>query len=241
MRIVAWNCNTALHKKFQHLAMLKPDVAVASECEQLGFLSGNRHVYPPSSTVWIGDNPRKGLGVITFGPYSATLSPEYRPDIPYFAPVRIEGPVSFNLLGVWACHNKPNSYVHRIAPTRRAVRAYQRFLASDPSVVAGDFNDNVRFPPHRGNTHWMAVEELGALGLTSAYDHTRNVAQGGELESEPTIYWRDRTLEGPRYHIDYCFVPHRWLNGASVVVGAFEDWISVSDHVPLVVDLNDVC
>ena len=77
------------------------------------------------------------------------------------------------------------------------------------------------------------------MGLASAYHDNRGVAQGGE--SEPTHYWRDRTKDGPTYHIDYVFVPRQWLPRVrSVEVGGFEDWCGagLSDHVPIVVDLD---
>ena len=32
MRLVAWNCNMALHRKVDALRALRPDVAVISEC-----------------------------------------------------------------------------------------------------------------------------------------------------------------------------------------------------------------
>jgi exodeoxyribonuclease III len=66
------------------------------------------------------------------------------------------------------------------------------------------------------------------------------VDQGSDAE-EPTIYWRNRRLDGPSYHIDYCFVPDSWLTSiTAVTVGRFEKWVGncLSDHVPLIVDLN---
>jgi exodeoxyribonuclease-3 len=80
---------------------------------------------------------------------------------------------------------------------------------------------------------------LTAFGLRSAYHQRRCVDQGSE--PEPTIYWRNRKIHGPRYHIDYCFIPDRWINAdLSVDVGRFQDWVGVglSDHVPLTVDVN---
>jgi endonuclease/exonuclease/phosphatase family metal-dependent hydrolase len=40
------------------------------------------------------------------------------------------------------------------------------------------------------------------------------------------------------YHIDYCFIPEPWVPSiTSVEVGAYETWITASDHCPLVVDI----
>src|SRR5882724_11639017 len=104
MRLVAWNCNMALHRKLAALRALRPDVAVLSECaspqrlaERLGAdaLEG--------APVWIGANRDKGLAVLAFNGYRAHLADEvYRRSLRFIAPVRVTGPVSFNLLAVWA-------------------------------------------------------------------------------------------------------------------------------------------
>jgi endonuclease/exonuclease/phosphatase family metal-dependent hydrolase len=71
----------------------------------------------------------------------------------------------------------------------------------------------------------------------------RTTMPGGRagFEPEPTIYWRNRTSDGPHFHIDYCFVPSSWTNSISAVtIGPLKDWVGnhLSDHVPLIVDFN---
>jgi len=46
-------------------------------------------------------------------------------------------------------------------------------------------------------------------------------------ESDPTIYWRDRKADRPRYHIDYCFLPESWIPYTSVTVGSFDEWMGL--------------
>jgi exodeoxyribonuclease-3 len=141
---------------------------------------------------------------------------------------------------VWACHNKEKSYEGRVGPLRRSLDEYGDFLQEHPAVVAGDFNDNVQWDkPKKANNHGSNVSKLATLGLRSAYHHCRGESQGAELE--PTIFWRDRKFDGPRYHIDYCFIPVAWTKSIlSVTVGRFEDWVGngLSDHVPIVLDVN---
>ena len=87
-------------------------------------------------------------------------------------------------------------------------------------------------------SHAHTVEVLDQYGLTSVYHHTTGESFGEE--SGPTSYWRNRTKDGPTYHIDYIFVPHAWLGKVcDMQVGAFEDWCGskLSDHVPMVVDV----
>jgi exodeoxyribonuclease-3 len=56
----------------------------------------------------------------------------------------------------------------------------------------------------------------------------------------PTLYWRDRTKDGPTYHIDYVFLPSHLVGRARIEIGSFEAWCGagLSDHVPVVVDLD---
>jgi exodeoxyribonuclease III len=229
----------AFHRKYESLLLLKSDVAIIPECSCDRLLAEKAPQFIRSSSVWIGDNRHKGLGVFTFGAYTARLSPVYRQDMPHISPVRIDGPVGFNLLAVWACHNKTNSYVDFRGPLSRAIEVYRSFLSEGPAVVAGDFNDNVRWDkPTKINKHSTNVRELACLGLKSTYHLSRAVDRGDESES--TIYWRDRKIDGPRYHIDYCFVSDAWTKSLSAVtVGSFGEWVAtgLSDHVPLTVDL----
>ena len=240
MRIVAWNCNMALHRKYERLLSLQPDIAIISECASAELVAQKAKSFDPHSSIWIGDNRNKGLGVFTFGSFKAMLSPMYKDSFPYIAPVQIDGPTRFNLLAVWACHAKENSYEAKFGPLWRAISAYQAFVEGSPTVVVGDFNDNVHWDkPTKINNHSANVSKLAALGLQSAYHFSRGIDQGSEME--PTLYWRDRKKDGPCYHIDYCFVPDAWTKSISAVtVGKFEDWVGagLSDHVPLIVDLN---
>jgi exodeoxyribonuclease-3 len=230
----------ALHRKYEHLLALRPDVAIISECGNPEVLAKKALNFKPSSSVWIGENPNKGLATFTFGAFRGTLSTSYQDDIPFIAPIEITGPSSFNLLSVWACHSRENSYRKMRGPLMRAIDAYQQLIEGSATVVAGDFNDNVRWDkPTKVNRHRTNVDELGRHGLVSAYHLTRTVEQGDELD--PTLYWRDRTREGPSYHIDYCFVPRTWTQSiVSVDVGSYDNWVGagLSDHVPLIVEIS---
>jgi exodeoxyribonuclease-3 len=240
MRIVTWNCNMALHDKYDHLLALRPDIAIVPECANLNRLREKAPGFSPASSIWIGDNHHKGLGVFTFGPYRSEQSAIYQSKFPHIVPLRISGPTQFNLLAVWACHAHANSYEARQGPLMRAINKYRAFIQDGPTVVAGDFNDNVLWDkPKKLNNHGMNVGALTSFGLRSAYHQSRDVNQGQEPEA--TIYWRDRKIDGPSYHIDYCFVPDCWIDESlSVKIGDFQEWVAtgLSDHVPLVVDVN---
>ncbi len=241
MRLVAWNCNMALHRKLDALRRLQPDIAVISECASperlhpLGALDGIS-----GDPIWIGDNPTKGLAVLAFNGYRLSLAREFYPTLRHLAPVHVTGPAACNLLAVWAQNVSGGNVRKRQAgPLRRGLAKYKGFLAEAPAIVAGDFNNNVIWhKPGYWINHGLSVAILERYGLVSAY-HERMAEKQGE-ESIPTLYWRDRKKDGPTYHIDYVFLPRTWLDRIQAFsVGTFEEWCGsgLSDHVPVVVDV----
>lgn len=242
MRLVAWNCNMALHRKIDALMRLKPDIAVISECADPERL--RRHgadAWLEGEPVWVGDNPNKGLAVLPFNGYGAELHQPYHRTLRHIAPVHISGPLSFNLLAVWAQNASGGvTRKHQLGPLRRALSKYAPDFLSTPSVVAGDLNNNKIWdrPGWRIN-HMAKVAIMEKMGLVSTY-HALSGEANGE-ETVPTHYWRDRKKDGPTYHIDYIFMPEHWLSSvAEFQVGSFEDWCGtgLSDHVPLLVEVS---
>ena len=72
MRLVAWNCAMAFHRKADALLALEPDVAVIGECANADHLAAKAPGLP--SPIWMGNNQHKGLGVFTFNGYEARLA-----------------------------------------------------------------------------------------------------------------------------------------------------------------------
>lgn len=232
----------ALHRKLEALRSLAPDVAVLSECARPEIVAERAGLASlDADSVWIGDNRHKGLAVLGFNGYRVALDERYRASHRYGAPVRVSGPRRFNLLAVWAQNFSGGvTRKRQPGPLRLALHRYHGFLAEAPSVVAGDLNNNVIWDKPGWLTNFAhTVETLDGLGLGSVYHHVTGEAFG--KESAPTIYWRDRTKDGPTYHLDYVFAPHPWLPKVrSMEVGSFEDWCGarLSDHVPVTVDLD---
>jgi endonuclease/exonuclease/phosphatase family metal-dependent hydrolase len=100
----------------------------------------------------------------------------------------------------------------------------------------GDFNSNSIWDGKHGKrSHSALVERLRTLKFESAYHAYTKEPQGAETRS--TIYFRKK--QDAPYHIDYAFLSERLLCGlARVEVGTFQDWIAISDHVPVVVDIE---
>ncbi|MET1416540.1 hypothetical protein ABVF61_30010 [Roseibium sp. HPY-6] len=230
----------ALHRKADALLSELPDIAVISECAHPDILAKRGEIaLADCSTLWMGTNPNKGLGVFAFNDYKVTQAEPFFPTLRYILPLRVSGPRTFNLIAVWAQNASAGvTRKHQSGPLRRALTKYRDFINSGPTVIGGDWNSNKIWdkPGWRIN-HMSKVEILAGLGLASAY-HTVTGEKQGE-ETTPTHYWRDRRIDGPTYHIDFVFAPDTWLEKTiDFSVGTFDDWIGngLSDHVPITIE-----
>ena len=237
MRLVAWNCNGALHRKFEALLALEPDIAIVSECAEPEVLARKCRLPDFSAPpVWTGRDLNRGLAVFFFNEARGHIHGRFRDGLERVLPVEVAAPRRFNLLAVLA-----NSFHLRKAdpgPVNEAMAFYRRFLTDGDAVLTGDFNHNVVWDkPGWASNHRDTVDALDRYGLVSAYHAATGEAQG--QEKAPTIYWRDRKEDGPVYHIDYIFIPRSWAGrGFGLRVEPFGTWVGagLSDHVPLVLD-----
>ena len=228
MRIVTWNCNSSLHKKLDKLIELNPDVAVVQECEEA--LNG---LPEGVSYQWVGHNPRKGLGVLSFVG-DIELDRVFDNAWTYFLPVNANG---YNLLAVWAFNHRTGKYGDdgdgyplSVLPKLDA------WLSRSNTFILGDFNNSVIWDKPKGTNNFSDIAGLlDEKGFKSAYHEFTREAFG--QESQPTFY-HTKKLEKP-YHIDYCFCPSS-LELVNVQTGSFDDWIEYSDHVPVIVDIGDL-
>ncbi|MDA1311104.1 MAG: hypothetical protein O2985_16060, partial [Proteobacteria bacterium] len=90
MRLVAWNCAMALHRKLDALLELRPDVAVLSEVAEPERLIAKTPALAEASLVWIGGKPNKGLLIAGFGGVTVEMSRQrYDSRLHWVAPVTV--------------------------------------------------------------------------------------------------------------------------------------------------------
>ena len=227
MRIVTWNCNRQLGRKLQPLLDLAPDIAVVQECEK------SLQVPDGFTYKWTGVFPNMGLGVLARDPQMRMLA--YDEEWTFFLPVELPS-LRVNLLATWAFNHRAKSLGDgRIGTCLPVIDSMAGWLAQPRSVMAGDFNHHPRWDTPCGRNNFRDVcSSLSSLGLKSAYHTATGEAHGAELQS---THYLHRKHERP-YHIDYCFV-HSGSRLRQTQVGAFEEWRKVSDHVPVIVDVED--
>jgi exodeoxyribonuclease-3 len=228
MKIVTWNCCLKLASKYASIVRLKPDVLIVQECENLP-----SQFFSDAEYHWVGHNDRKGLGILTFGE-KAKIDMSFNDKLDYFLPLNLSS--GQKILGVW-------SFTHRAGKrfgeghkghVSDALDYYQDWLNdSDSAIICGDFNNSVIWdrgskPSNFSSTH----QKLETLGFYSAYHKLRGESFG--QESEDSLYHTKN--QAKPYHIDYLYLKN--IKAQNLEVGKYEDWIALSDHMPLSLDCS---
>ena len=234
MKIITWNCQMALRKKWHLIQIEKPDILIVPECEHPDKLLGID--LKATSVFWYGTNKSKGLSVFSFGDYQLSPMNIHNEDIKIVCPIAVTGgAVDFILLAAWAQQTKDHHYRH-IGQIWKAVHHYEDIIKGNKIIIAGDFNSNVIWDKnHRLASHSMTVKKLLDLQIQSVYHSYLSQIQG--QETHPTFHLY-RHANKP-YHIDYCFVSEYFLERLTgVAVGEYQYWKAYSDHSPLIVEFN---
>lgn len=234
MRIVTWNCNGGLWKKFEALSTLEADLFVIQECEDPE--RSNRESYRnwARNFLWKGDNKNKGIGffakkgIILEQLNWSNLYESH--EVKYFLPVLVNGQIK--MLGVWAHSNN--------SPTFGYIGQFWKYLKLNlnnlsESIILGDFNSNKIWDRwDRWWNHSDVIKELASIKIKSLYHTFYNEAQG--TESMKTYYmYRDKSKG---YHIDYIFSSEQYSKKIKSLAIGDLDWLEHSDHLPLYVDID---
>ena len=233
MRLVTWNCNGAFRRKYQYLDALDADILVIQECEDPAQSTSDYRSWA-GDHAWIGFGKNKGIGI--FPRRGQSIGRLAWPDngMSLFLPVRIGD--CLDVLGVWTQNAAPSSTAY-IGQFWHYLQA-NRIRLGLHTIIAGDLNSNAIWDKQRRQwNHSDCVRELAASGFRSLY-HLANAEDQG-VEAQPTFFLHRSDLKP--YHIDYVFAHDTVLQGPkpTVQVGNPAAWISVSDHMPLAVDLPD--
>ena len=229
-------------EEYKLIFPMNPDIIVIQECEDLKTINFDLFSNTPSDIYWIGDNPKKGLGVITFNDFKISLYEDYDNSYKYILPLEIsKNNIIFNLIGVWTQmvgkHNKDHkNYIRQVI---LSMEKYDSFIKPDNTIIIGDFNSNLKWEKpykHIDNDHKYVVEELQKKGIESSYHYHFKEEQGDE--TRPTFFYHHK--EEKPFHLDFCFLSKNLLDRLTQVeVGKYEDWIRFSDHVPITIEIND--
>ena len=140
----------------------------------------------------------------------------------------------YQVLGVWTKAEGADVFSY-IGQLWKYLQIHRDQLRNGNTIVLGDFNSNrIWDKPDRWWNHSDVVEELADIGLQSVYHHQKSERQGEE--TTPTFFLQRNLSKS--YHIDYVFVSDDLLQHCKVQIGDSRQWLSVSDHMPMSLDIN---
>ena len=139
-----------------------------------------------------------------------------------------------NVLASWAMHHRG----HEDRPKRGRIHAtmehYRGFLSGGNGLVIGDLNDNVTWDRPIYPSFARLTVLLAEMGLVNLYYERTGEVPGAESQGSLYFY---RHLDKP-YLIDHAFLAKQLAGRVTNFrIGVAMDWIDVSDHTPIVLDL----
>lgn len=219
----------AFRIKLNYVHEFNPDIIVVPESENFGNQTSHR--------LWFGENRNKGIGIFSYFDYKIELNPDYNPRFRYIIPVIAKGPITFNLLAIWAMNDSVDVRKRYIGQVWLAINYYKELL-KQPFIIIGDFNwnkiwDSKPSYPLYGNLTDI-INILQDNKIKSAY-HSFYGEEFGK-ETKPTLFMHHN--KNKPYHVDYCFASKNFKL-KNVEIGEYADWAKKSDHMPLMITFMD--
>ena len=153
-------------------------------------------------------------------------------DLKLFLPFSIND--QYNVLGLWTKGSDSQAFSY-IGQLWKYLQIHRQELSGDNQLVLGDFNSNTIWDkPDRWWNHSSVVAELEELGLTSLYHQQYAEKHGEETRSTFFLYRH----QDKAHHIDYAFIPKKLLGSSTLEIAKPEDWLNISDHVPVIINLK---
>ena len=253
MKIVTWNCRGALRNKIEIIDSLNADILVIQECENPKYSTAKYREWVGNNYLWVGENKNRGIGVFSKNEFSiqklewdgkftlhgfrrkSKLTSWTTSDLKLFLPFSINK--KYNLLAVWTKGQKGECFDY-IGQFWKYLQIHYHELSNDNTIILGDFNSNQKWDREKRADAWWnhasVVEELKKMGFKSLYHFQNNELQGDETMG---TYFHHKKYN-QSHHIDYIFATSNLLSQYKFEMGLYKDWIEISDHIPLIVNLK---
>ncbi len=235
LKILTWNCNGGLRKKFEHLSNFNADINIIQECENPRETKHLEYNNWAENYLWIGDLKYKGIGIFAKKHIELTKlnwSDNFKDHkVKHFLPCSVNG--DFDLLAVWNHSNKSPTFGY-IGQLWKYLKVNKQNL--NKSLIIGDFNSNKIWDKwDRWWNHSDVVNELKEIGIESLYHLFWEENQGAE--TRPTFYMHRKVEKS--YHTDYVFGSKEFINILKKVdLGEINTWLELSDHLPIICEFK---
>lgn len=224
----------AFRNKYEQVMALNPDLLVIQECENDDKLAKALADTNYNQLIWHGNNPHKGVGIISFNNCHIKLNKDFNTEFEYVIPLTLKIEArKINLFAIWAMPHETERRKSYVGQIWGAINYYAKKLNTE-SILIGDFNSNTIWDKKKriGN-HTDVVDFLHKKNITSIY-HFINQMNHGQ-EKQPTLFLLKKK-EKP-YHLDYCFASKSLLSTSTTFkIGNYKEWIKWSDHMPIIID-----
>lgn len=236
LKIISWNCQGAFRNKYENILALKPDILIVLECEPLEHLKSCGFLNLTKDVLWYSDTGKKGIGIFSFCDYKFKLLKIHNPEFRYILPFMVYNESrSFSMLAVWALDDKNDPIESYVGQVWNAINFYTSLL-KDNCILVGDLNSNQIWDRDRNvGNHSSVVSFLLSYNITSLYHYFFKEEHG--QETKKTFFLQRNPSK--TYHIDYLFASKSFIsNKMKFDVGLFDDWCKISDHVPIIAELD---
>lgn len=221
MKIVFWNCNDGFQKKYSKLDEISADLYIVAECRDINNDKFTTFRETHKNIMYLKqDGDIKGLLIYSNkDKFTKQDWNDYNMD--YYLPICFQDK---KILCVWTKHG----YIEDLC-------TYTQLHMNNlkDTIIIGDFNSSVIWDKKHGRrTHSFFNHLMNGVNHISAY-HTQTGEQFGK-ETQPTFFLHRNELQP--YHIDYSYVPEN--DGYHLEIGN-RDFLDYSDHLPLILDINN--
>ncbi len=232
MKIISWNCNGALWKKFHILENLDADILVIQECEDPSRSKNLDYKKWAENYLWHGKSKNKGIGIFAKKDVAIDTIDLDSGQLESFLPFTVNN--SLKILAVWT--RDPNSGSSSyIGQMWKYLQLHKNHFKIDNNLIIGDFNSNKIWDNKRNiGNHSNVVNDFKEIGILSMYHNIFGCDHG--IETHPTFYMY-RKIEKP-YHIDYAFISESLISNSKIEVGNKDPWLEFSDHMPLFITIE---
>lgn len=216
LKIVSYNINHCTQSKIDHLLTMDADFYIVPEMSNPKLLN----IPDMYETKWIGDYPKKGLGVIWRRYLDVKEASSYVSES-YFIPLIVEGNL---IVAAWPTKTKGNEKYSYPEIAAEALKSLEPDIQRYPAIISGDFNCYVG---QSGETKYFSIDAIAkylkGYGMRSIY-HNMNGEQLGK-ETACTYHHLFKSEDYMKFFIDYTF--------ANIPVKGYyiKDWEpKISDH-----------